>query len=149
MRAAAHGELVNQTVLRFAESGKARGTVYDLADKPMEEWSEKELQAAIVVAVEFSNLGFLIKNGYVSKRAFMDLWAIRCVRLYVAVKPFIDWERSRFNSPQQYIYFEWLARSAFRRVTKRKRKLWWNRRSWYRLQRSTEPLTDLRNGDER
>jgi hypothetical protein len=116
----------------------ARATVYTLEDKQLAEWSVDDCMAAEYVAVQFSELGFLIKNRYLSQRAFMDFWAARFCRMYAIVEPYIEQRRCEWSAPDQWIYFEWLARHSFHHS--KKHKPWWDKRSWERLQRATKDL---------
>lgn len=140
MRTAAHGELIHETMGMFRDPANraARATVYTLEDKQLAEWSADDCRAAEYVAVQFSQLGFLIKNRYLSQRAFMDFWAARFCRMYAILEPYIEQRRGEWSSPDQWIYFEWLARHSFRHS--KKHKPWWDRHSWKRLQRATKDL---------
>lgn len=140
MRTAAHGELIHETMKMFRDPANraARATVSTLEDKQLAEWSADDCRAAEYVAVQFSQLGFLIKNRYLSQRAFMDFWAARFCRMYAILEPYIEQQRGEWSSPDQWIYFEWLARHAFHHS--RKHKPWWDRRSRERLQRATKDL---------
>lgn len=116
-----------------------RDVVYILQAKPYPEWSTEERDAAVRVAIRISQLGFLLRNSYADRKSFLDFWAPWCVRLFVILSPLIADQRVSQNAPDQWIYFEWLARKAAQYATRRP---WWEKRSWDSLKRKTRSLPD-------
>jgi hypothetical protein len=79
MRSTAHGELVHETLRMLSSEGgrRARSVVYSLAGKPVSEWTKDECEAAEIVAVEFSQIGFLARRNYMGRGAVLDYFALR------------------------------------------------------------------------
>jgi hypothetical protein len=145
-RTNAHGQLVNSTLQQLGSDQfrTARRDVYMLGEKPVDQWSEDERLSATATVYLLNQLGFLMKHHYVAARPFLDFWALRFVRLYGGLRPYIEDTRLEHSTEEQWIYFEWLARRSYRHLQQRSRKLWWKRRSWRRLQDSTEGIKDVR-----
>ncbi|MEW2144462.1 hypothetical protein AB0869_16795 [Micromonospora vinacea] len=122
-----------------AENVALRDVVYGLENKDYAQWSEEERAAATAVGIQISQIGFLLRNSYADRRAFLDFWSNWCVRLFVILSPMIADLRLRQNSPDQWIYFEWLARKAYRHTSRRP---WWQRHAWASLKRQTRQLPD-------
>jgi hypothetical protein len=59
--------------------------------------------------------------------------------LFVILAPLIADQRAKKNAPDQWIYFEWLARQAVRYMD---RKPWWESRSWEILKSKSASLPD-------
>jgi len=116
-----------------------RDVVYGLQGKPYGKWSADERDAAARVAIRISQLGFLMRNSYADRKSFLDFWAPWCVRLFIILSPLIADQRVSKNAPDQWIYFEWLARKAALYTA---RKSWWEKRSWEALKWRTKSLPD-------
>jgi hypothetical protein len=136
-RRAAHGALVDNLLLAFRsdDDRAARATVYNLGAKPHQDWTPAEIAAAEAVSVQFATLGFMIRNSYLNSRPVGDFWGMRAVRLYRILGPYIEDRRRVWRSPEQWIYFEWLARTAARRL--RRMPPWWEGRKWRLLKAAT------------
>jgi hypothetical protein len=135
MRITAHNELVNQALdaLGDRELREARRIVFNIGNKPVEDWTEEEIAAAERVGPYFSQLGFLIKNRYVRRKAFVEFWALRFIRAYMAMEPYVESQRKKLGTKTHWIYFEWLARYSDEYI--KRKKPWWERRSWSRLRK--------------
>jgi hypothetical protein len=116
-----------------------RDVVLGLAGKSYETWTKTERGVADEVCLQISQIGFLLRNSYTDRNAFLDFWAPWCVRIFVIAAPMIADERVKMNAPDEYIHFEWLARKACRYM---KRKPWWESRAWAFLKKKTSDLPD-------
>jgi hypothetical protein len=65
-----------------SEKVKQRGVVLDLEGKDFAIWSDEERAAAQSVALQINSVGFLLRNSYVDRKAFLGYWASWCVRYY-------------------------------------------------------------------
>ncbi|MHC1562531.1 DUF4760 domain-containing protein [Actinomycetospora sp. C-140] len=120
-----------------------RDIVYALGDKPYTDWSRAEREAALRVGIRISQLGFLLRNSYADRNSFLDFWAPWCIRLFKILAPLTAEQRATKKAPDQWIYFEWLARKAVLHTTK---KPWWERSAWLKLKRRTKDLPDPNDG---
>jgi hypothetical protein len=116
-----------------------RDIVYALENKDYDQWTTGERDVARSVAIQISQVGFLLRNSYADRKSFLDFWAPWCVRLFTILAPLIAEERDKKNAPDQWVYFEWLARRALRYMA---RKPWWESRSWKILKSKTASLPD-------
>jgi hypothetical protein len=121
------------------EARKHRATVWTLEGRALTEWSEDERWTADLVATRMSYMGLLFKNRYASSEAFLNFYAPWCVAAFRILSPFVAEKRREYNSPDQWIYFEWLARTAEVHL---RRRSWWTGRSWQRLKRQTAAVPD-------
>jgi hypothetical protein len=140
-RTSSRGDILSQTMRHHwaPENRAKRDIVLGLDGKPFDEWSQSETDAAVSVAIQISQLGFLLRHSYADRNAFLDFWATWCIRTYKILVPLIANRRIEQGAPDQWIYFEWLARRAALHM---ERAPWWERRSWIRLKRRTNSLTD-------
>ena len=116
-----------------------RDVVYGLEGRPYAEWSIEERETARRVGIRISQVGFLLRNSYADRNAFLDFWAPWCIRLFVILSPLIADQRMSKNAPDEWIYFEWLARKASQYTAKTP---WWEKRSWASLKQKTRNLPD-------
>jgi hypothetical protein len=135
-------EISSGSMLDFwsAENRALRAIVWNLEGKPYSEWLPEERHAADQVATQLSLLGMLIKQHNMSREAFLNFYGTWCVRAFLILTPLVKEKRAEYQSPDQWIYFEWLARVAERQLQKRP---WWRSRSWTRLKSRTPALPDL------
>ncbi|MFG3642904.1 hypothetical protein ACGF3C_21840 [Micromonospora sp. NPDC047762] len=140
-RSVSRGGILSAVMMNHwsAENVALRDVVYGLGNKEYAQWSEEERAAATAVGIQISQVGFLLRNSYADRRAFLDFWSSWCVRLFVILSPMIADLRTRQNAPDQWIYFEWLARKAYRHTLRRP---WWQRYAWASLKRQTRQLPD-------
>jgi hypothetical protein len=68
----------------------------------------------------------------------MDIWGSRFVKLYKILGPFIEKRRVQWQSPEHWIYLEWLSRTAWIHI--KRHKPWWTGRSWARVKRLSAGL---------
>lgn len=147
-RRAAHGELMGSMLTEFwrEENLGAREIVFTLDAKPATDWTASEVEAAESVARQLSHIGILVKNRYVAERAFMTYWAEKALRAYVVLEPHINARRLEWNSPDQWLYAEWLGRRAAL-FLKNRRQLR-STRGWSRLLARTGELADPRGSKQ-
>jgi thiol:disulfide interchange protein len=62
------------------DSVASRDIVYGLEKKNYDQWSADERDVASNVAIQISQVGFLLRNSYADRRSFLDFWAPWCVR---------------------------------------------------------------------
>jgi hypothetical protein len=140
-RSTSRSEILSEVMRNHwsAENVRARDVVYGLAGKEYADWSAEERATATTVGIAISQVGFLLRHSYADRKAFLDYWAPWCVRLFVILAPMIADMRLRQDAPDQWIYFEWLARMASRHA---QRRPWWRSRSWATLKLRTGQLPD-------
>jgi hypothetical protein len=141
MRTSSRADVLSQAMRHYwnAEHRQHREIVYGLEGKPFPEWSESEIEAATEVAIQVSQLGFLVKQSYADRNAFLDFWGPWYIKSYQIVAPLIADRRARWGAPSQWVYFEWLARSAALHLRK---PPWWQGKLWLQLKRKTGDLAD-------
>ena len=115
-----------------------RGRVYSLASKPLKEWTSEDRQAAEQVAAGFATMGLLVRHGYVEDEGY-SYWSHNVVLCYQIIAPLIDQRRQAENVPSHFIYFEWLARTAYQHL--QKETPWWMKPSLQRLRRRTSGVS--------
>src|SRR5690242_7435812 len=109
-RRASHGALMVEMLSKFwdDDSKTARQGLKGLSRKPVSTWSREEIRHAEQVCHQLSLMGFVIKNSYAHKRAFVDYWGIRAVRAYRILEPLVEQRRSQIQAQDQWVDFEWL-----------------------------------------
>jgi hypothetical protein len=115
-----------------------RGRVYSLAGKPLDEWTREDRQAAEQVAAGFATMGLLVRHGYVEDEGY-SYWSHNVVLCYQIIEPLIEQRRQAENVPSHFIYFEWLARTAYQHL--QKETPWWMKSSLQKLRRSTSGVS--------
>jgi hypothetical protein len=141
MRRIAYGERINEMfeLMHNEHNRAAREVVLKLEGKPFSEWSANEVRAAHRVAADYAQLGFILRHSHLRQAPLLDIWGRRAIQLYGIVGPFLEARRLQWDSPERWVYFEWLARRAW--VDMNRRRPWWKRRSWQKLQQETRELT--------
>jgi len=140
MRRIAYGERINEMfeLMHNEHNRTVREVVWKLEGRPYGEWSAEEMRAVHRVAADYAQLGFILRHSYLRPAPFLDIWGRRAIQLYRIVGPFLEARRLEWDSPERWIYFEWLARFAWMDVNRR--RPWWQRRSWLKLQQKTFQL---------
>jgi hypothetical protein len=115
-----------------------RGRVYSLAGKPLSEWTEEDRRAAEQVAAGFATMGLLIHRGYVEDEGY-SYWSHNVVLCYQIIEPLIEQRRKAENVPSHFIYFEWLARTAYEHL--QKGTPWWMKPSLQKLRQRTSGVS--------
>jgi hypothetical protein len=111
-----------------------RSRVYSLAGKPLNEWTSEDRQAAEQVAAGFATMGLLVRHGYIEDEGY-SYWSHNVVLCYQIIEPLIEQRRQAENVPSHFIYFEWLARTAYEHL--HKRATWWMKPSLQKLRLRT------------
>lgn len=147
-RAATHGELARETLHDFwdKDSVDLRQHVLNLQQKQLGDWTELDMAAADQVARQLSLMGFMVKHRYIAKGPFMEFWGGRAIRIFRIVEPHLMTRREEWSAPEQWVYAEWLARSAFLYAQKRRR--FTDTRSWKRLQVRSAGLCQIRGNPD-
>lgn len=141
MRRISLAELSTHSIMDFwsRQNREARSVVRALGDKPFSEWTQEELEAADVTAAQMSSMGLLIKGNLVMKDEFLDFYSGWCVSLFNRISPLVAARRREYGAPDQWVYFEWLARQA---CLHRRRTPWWRGGEWARLKEATPDVRD-------
>ncbi|MBB5850553.1 hypothetical protein ACFQ05_32740 [Amycolatopsis umgeniensis] len=139
MRNTAHGELLNEMLRWQGAQGLRdnRARMYGIASKPFETWTAEEYRCVERVSTVLDQIGFLVKHRYVTMRAFLT-WHSQVVLCFQIAHPLISYRRSEENVPELFLNFEWLARWSLEAT---RRRAWWHKRGWRRLQERTSTLT--------
>lgn len=61
---------------------------------------------------KFDQMGELVKEGYVLKDQFLDMYGGSVIRMYKVLRRHIETERKNRNSQQFAVYFEWIFNEA-------------------------------------
>jgi hypothetical protein len=146
MRRSARAELLVESMHRLNDEQfrKRRRQVYGTHGKALDDWSEEEKDAADYIGPVYSELGFLVKNGYLDERAFVRHFGGQFIRAYLRLEEFLKRERISLESANQWIYFEWLARKAYLELSSSRRKDWWEDDDWRKLRARTSKMADVR-----
>jgi len=140
-RSASHGDSLGR-VLDMLGSDKMRedrATMYSIRDRPLDTWTPEEYRAAERVAGSYAQIGFLMKHRYLGGQAFIDWWKIDIVAAYQIIAPLIEARRAKEQAPSHFVYFEWLARTAYDRLTTPN---WYERSSWSRFKDRTAGVSE-------
>jgi hypothetical protein len=116
-----------------------RTRVYSLANKPLDEWTAEDRQAAEQVAAGFATMGLLVRHGYVEDEGY-SYWSHNVVLCYQITEPLIEQRRQAENVPSHFIYFEWLARTAYEHL--QKGTPWWMKPSLQKLRQRTSGVSN-------
>jgi hypothetical protein len=135
-RQASRGDLLRSVGndLNAPKMRQDRGRVYSLAGKPLNEWTAEDRQAAEQVAAGFAIMGLLVRHGYVENEGY-SYWSHNVVLCYQIIEPLIEQRRQAENVPSHFIYFEWLARTAYEHLEKE--NPWWMKPSLQKLRGRT------------
>lgn len=147
MRKAAQSDVLRQVMREINDPSfrQARRTAYSIeSGRPIEDWSEGERLSADIICAKYSEIGFLAKNRFIATEAFVRHYGGQFIRTYRKLSEYVDRERQRFNSPNQYVYFEWLARNSYIELTKANHVDWWEGGEWRNLQMRTGDMRELR-----
>lgn len=136
VRQASRGDLLRSVGndLNAPKMRQDRARVYSLAGKPLNEWSAEDRQAAEQVAAGFAIMGLLVRHGYVENEGY-SYWSHNVVLCYQIIEPLIEQRRQAENVPSHFIYFEWLARTAYEHL--QKGNPWWMKPSLQKLRKRT------------
>jgi len=140
MRRTSRGDLL-RTVgndLNSPQMRRDRTRVYTLAGKPLDEWSPEDRQAAEQVAAGFATMGLLIRHGYVEDEGY-SYWSHNVVLCYQIIEPLIIRRREAENVPSHFIYFEWLARTAYQHLERG--APWWMKSPIRKLRERTSGVS--------
>jgi hypothetical protein len=140
MRRIAYGERTNELfeLMHNEHNRKVREVVWGLEGKPVSDWSEDEIKAVHRVAADYAQLGFTLRHSHLHRKPFLDIWGRRTIQLYRIIGPFLEARRREWDSPERWIYLEWLARCAL--LDANRRQPWWKKRPWLKLQQATPDL---------
>jgi hypothetical protein len=116
-----------------------RGHVYSLAGKALNDWTAEDCKAAEQVAAGFATMGLLVRHGYIEAEGY-SYWSHNVVLCYQIIEPLIERRREAENVPSHFIYFEWLARTAFEHL--QKETLWWMKPSLREFRRRTSGVSN-------
>jgi len=90
----------------------ARYTVYSLADKPFESWTDDEKKVAEKVCCSYDAVGIMIRNNMLPLDVVADSWGYSLRRSWRILSPMVVSYRVLQNSVEYWDDFEWLARQA-------------------------------------
>lgn len=135
-----NGVLFQSVVARLqSEDIRAlRKHLYSLSGKPFEDWTRDDFDVADRLCVEYSQVGFLLKNSYIPVARIVSATRWIVSDCFIIAEPYIQLRREREARPTLFLEFEWFARSEYLIL---QRKQWYERKSWAHLRAKTQGMS--------
>lgn len=101
--------------LQSSEVRKARSLVRGvLSQKPLQEWTQKDREAASIVVSNYDVAAALLRSGLLPLDLVTNNWGSSIIHCYTVLHPYIEEQRSLPDGHEKYwSNFEWLRKQCF------------------------------------
>ena len=90
----------------------ARGRVFELQGKPLEQWTPDDIAMAERVCYSYDVAGIMVRYKVLPKQLIVDNWEASLRTLWTICRPLAEKYRNERDAPNFWDNFEWLASEA-------------------------------------
>jgi hypothetical protein len=99
-------------ILQDENVRKARRRVFRLRSKPLDEWSESDIEQAEIVCHTYDSVGQMVRYELLKKKFIVDSWGPSILGLWPIVLPLVKKYRREWDAERTWDDFEWLYLEA-------------------------------------
>lgn len=117
LHAQAYG--VVRDILQEQKVREARKQVFEFGEvKSVADWSDDQKKQAELVCHTYDSVGQMVRNRMLSKNIIINNWKTSLIKSGKLLKPLIDEYRHKWDAPELWDDFLWLANEANKRNNK-------------------------------
>jgi hypothetical protein len=95
------------------EIREARGIVFKLEKKSLDEWEDEELRAAAKVCHTYDAVGQMVRHKLLPKDMIISSWGPSLRNSWLILRPLMHKYRKDYDAEEIWDDYEWLAKQAF------------------------------------